>query len=184
MTRKPLLTRFLPLAFFAVCIGFFAVGLTRDPSKIPSEMIDRPLPEFELTSLYDPAVTLTPEDFRGEIALLNVFGSWCQACLVEHPTLMDMAARGEVKLIGVNWRDTREKADIWLARHGDAYAEIIFDNDSELAIEMGVTGAPETFILDADLKIRYKHVGPITPDVRDNIIRPILERIRSEGAGE
>jgi cytochrome c biogenesis protein CcmG/thiol:disulfide interchange protein DsbE len=173
-----LLKGLIPLALFAVLAVFLAIGLTRDPSKLPSELIDRPLPTFEMETLSGEPVTSA--DLVGEVAMLNVFGSWCVACLVEHPLMMELTERGAVKIIGVNWRDTKDNANRWLARHGDPYATIIFDADSRLVIDLGVTGAPETFILDRDGRIRYKHTGPITQDIWDETLRPLINTLNAE----
>jgi len=173
-----LLKGLIPLALFAVLAIFLAIGLTRDPSKLPSELIDRPLPTFEMETLSGEPIASA--DLVGEVAMLNVFGSWCVACLVEHPLMMELTARGAVKIIGVNWRDTKDNADRWLARHGDPYETIIFDADSRLVIDLGVTGAPETFILDRDGRIRYKHTGPITQDIWDETLRPLINTLNAE----
>lgn len=168
----------IPLALFAVLAIFLAIGLTRDPSKLPSELIDRPLPTFEMQTLSgEPIVTA---DLVGEVALLNVFGSWCVACLVEHPLLMDLSDRGAVKVIGVNWRDTIVNAERWLTRYGNPYDAIIFDADSHLAIDLGVTGAPETFVLDQKGRIRYKHTGPVTDEVWIDSLRPLINTLNAE----
>lgn len=168
----------IPLALFAVMGVFLAIGLTRDPSTLPSELINRPLPTFEMETLSGaPVVT---EDLVGEVALLNVFGSWCVACLTEHPLLMALSERGDVKIVGVNWRDTRVKAERWLTRYGNPYETIIFDADSLLAIDLGVTGAPETFVVDRKGQIRYKHTGPVTEDVWTDSLRPLINTLNAE----
>lgn len=168
----------IPLALFAVLAIFLAIGLTRDPSQLPSELIDRPLPTFEMQTLSgEPVVTA---DLVGEVALLNVFGSWCVACLVEHPLMMELSESGVVKIIGVNWRDTKANAERWLTRYGNPYDPIIFDADSHLAIDLGVTGAPETFVLDRKGRIRYKHTGPITDDVWTDSLRPLINTLNAE----
>jgi cytochrome c biogenesis protein CcmG/thiol:disulfide interchange protein DsbE len=168
----------IPLALFAVLGVFLAIGLTRDPSKLPSELIDRPLPSFEMETLSgEPIVTA---DLVGEVALLNVFGSWCVACLTEHPLLMELSEGDAVKIVGVNWRDTRVKANRWLGRYGNPYGTIIFDADSLLAIDLGVTGAPETFVVDRKGQIRYKHTGPITPDIWTDSLRPLINSLNAE----
>ncbi|GHB02615.1 thiol:disulfide interchange protein [Algimonas arctica] len=168
----------IPLALFAMIGVFMAIGLTRDPSKLPSELIDRPLPTFEMETLSgEPIVTA---DLLGEVALLNVFGSWCVACLTEHPLLMALSEAGDVKIMGVNWRDTRAKAERWLTRYGNPYGTIIFDAESLLAIDLGVTGAPETFVIDRKGQIRYKHTGPITEDVWTDILRPLIDTLNAE----
>ena len=168
----------IPLAVFAGLAIFFAVGLTRDPTQLPSELIDRPLPAFEMTTLSGEPVTQNV--LMGEPALLNVFGSWCVACLVEHPLFMELTEDPNVKLVGVNWRDTRENANRWLGLHGDPYSLILFDPDSRLAIDLGVTGAPETFVLDAQGCIRYKHTGPVSADDWSQTLRPLLQSLRAE----
>lgn len=175
-------TRFIPAGAFVILVVFLGIGLTRDPSIIPTEMIDREMPAFELPDLRDESRTISEGDLIGEVALVNVFGSWCVACLQEHPTLMQLAEDDTVRIVGVNWRDTHEDATAWLARHGDPYETIIFDRESDLAIEIGVTGAPETFILDRTGRIRFKQVGPITPDVWRGTIRPVLDAIAMEEA--
>lgn len=173
------LSRIIPVGLFLVLVVFLAIGLTRDPSKIPTEMIDRPMPAFELPELRE-ARLVTQTDLLGDVTLVNVFGSWCVACLQEHPTLMELSEDRIVRIVGVNWRDDESDALNWLAKHGDPYETIMFDAESDLVIEMGVTGAPETFVLDATGRIRYKQVGPITPDVWRNTIRPVLDAIAQE----
>lgn len=173
-----LLKSLIPLAIFAGLAIFFAIGLTRDPTQLPSELIDRPLPEFEMTTLSGEVVT--QDKLLGEPALLNVFGSWCVACLIEHPLFMELTEDPDFKLVGVNWRDTRENANRWLTRHGDPYDLILFDPESRLAIDLGVTGAPETFVLDAKGRIRYKHTGPVSADDWADTLRPLIQSLRAE----
>lgn len=168
----------IPLALFAVLAIFLAIGLTRDPSKLPSELINRPLPTFDMQTLSGEPIKT--EDLVGEVALLNVFGSWCVACLTEHPLLMDLAEQDAVKIIGVNWRDTKIKANRWLTRYGNPYDPIIFDADSLLAIDLGVTGAPETFVVDKKGQIRFKHTGPVTQDVWADSLRPLINTLNAE----
>ena len=168
----------IPLALFAGLAVFLAIGLTRDPSILPSELIDRPLPDFEVETL--SGETVSTEDLYGEVALVNVFGSWCVACLAEHPLFMELDAQPDFKLIGINWRDTREKADQWLERHGDPYDLILFDPNSRLAIDFGVTGAPETFVIDKAGNIRYKHTGIVTEEVWANRLQPLMQDLRAE----
>jgi cytochrome c biogenesis protein CcmG/thiol:disulfide interchange protein DsbE len=172
--------RFIPAGAFVILVVFLGIGLTRDPSLIPTEMIDRDMPAFELTTLRDQNQSVSDHDLIGEPALVNVFGSWCVACLQEHPTLMQLKQDDTVRIVGVNWRDTREDAIRWLQRHGDPYDTIIFDGESDLAIEIGVTGAPETFIIDRTGRIRYKQIGPITPAVWRETIRPVLDALALE----
>lgn len=173
-------SRFIPAGAFVILVVFLGIGLTRDPSLIPTEMIDRDMPRFELTELYDETQRVSDADLIGEPALVNVFGSWCVACLQEHPTLMQLHRDDTIRIVGVNWRDDRDDAINWLQRHGDPYETIIFDGESDLAIEMGVTGAPETFIIDRTGRIRFKQIGPITSDVWRDTIRPVLDALAIE----
>jgi cytochrome c biogenesis protein CcmG/thiol:disulfide interchange protein DsbE len=168
----------IPLGLFAVLAVFLAIGLTRDPSKLPSELIDRPFPAFDMATLSGEPISR--DDLIDEVALVNVFGSWCVACLVEHPILMELSQGSEVKLIGVNWRDSRTDAEFWLSRHGNPYDPIIYDEESHLAIDLGVTGAPETFLIDKVGQIRYKHIGPITADVWQDTLRPLINSLNAE----
>ena len=145
-----------------------------------SELINQPFPEFSLTELYDETEILTEDIVKGQVSLINVFGSWCVTCNVEHPILMDIATRKDVTLIGMDWRDERPKAKRWLAERGNPYEKIIFDNESVLAITLGVTGAPESFITDKTGQIRYKHVGVITPDIWSETLLPIIKTLEEE----
>jgi cytochrome c biogenesis protein CcmG/thiol:disulfide interchange protein DsbE len=170
----------LPLGLFLLIGIAFAIGLTKDPRRMSSELINRPFPEFSLPELYDEDAILTEDIVKGQVSLVNVFGSWCVACNVEHPTLMDIAKRREVTLIGMDWRDERPKAKKWLAERGNPYDKIIFDNESTLAITLGVTGAPESFITDRTGQIRYKHVGVITPEIWRDTLKPIIQKLEAE----
>ena len=164
----------LPLGLFIALAGFLAFGLTRDPSALPTQLLDQPLPEFSAQTL--DGETVTRAALVGEPALVNVFGSWCTACLVEHPLLMQLPSG--TRLIGLNWRDQNDKARAWLARHGDPYDLIVTDPRSDLAVRLGVTGAPETFVIDAQGRIRYKHTGPILPTDWSDTVKPLLQALR------
>lgn len=176
-----MMRRFAPLVIFAVLVAAFGYGLTRDdPRILDSVMIDKPMPEFSLPNLYEPDRTLSEAMFKSQVSLVNVFGSWCVACVQEHKMLMDIQQSGAVPIIGVDWRDTREAAQRWLKRYGDPYDSVIFDEDSLLAIDLGITGAPESFIVGKDGRIRYKHVGIITREVWSKEIRPLVQALQSE----
>ena len=170
----------LPLGIFLLIGVAFAIGLTKDPKRMTSELIDKPFPQFELTKLYDEDEILTEQMMQEQVSLINVFGSWCVACNVEHPVLMDIGRRGAVNLIGIDWRDTRPKANRWLLERGDPYDMVIFDSESVLAIRLGVTGAPESFITDKEGNIRYKQVGIITPEIWRQTLLPIIETLKAE----
>ena len=156
---------------------FLAFGLTRDPAVLKSELIDRPVPEFSMQTL--DGAPVTQADLQGQVVLLNVFGSWCVACLVEHPLLMEIADAPDFMLAGVNWRDRPEAAENWLARHGNPYGLIIADPRSRLAIDLGVAGAPESYIIDREGRIRYKHTGPISEDDWRETLQPIITQLAS-----
>lgn len=167
----------IPLGAFLVLLAAFAFGLTRDPRILPSELIEKPFPDFTLESL-SGTETLDPSILKGQVSLVNIFGSWCVACTVEHPQLMALRDEEDLQLVGVDWRDTREAANRWLVRNGNPYDVIVFDPDSKLIVELGVTGAPETFIVDRAGKIRYKHVGVITPEDWTDTLRPLVESLQ------
>lgn len=170
----------LPLLLFIVLLGFLAFGLTRDPAEIDSVLIDKPFPEFELTELYDPDQIVTKQDLAGDVLLVNVFGSWCVACVQEHPKLVELSKNDRIKIVGVDWRDTRAKGMAWLNKYGNPYDTVIFDADSLLAIDLGITGAPESFLVDKKGNIRYKHIGIITDQVWSEILEPIVLKLGVE----
>lgn len=167
----------VPLLGFLILVGALAFGLTRDPRILPSELIEKPFPQFALENLGGDQV-IDPSVLQGKVSLVNVFGSWCAACVTEHPQLMTQRNNPDVQLVGVDWRDTRDAANRWLVRHGNPYDVIIFDPNSKLIVELGVTGAPETFIVDKAGKIRYKHVGIITPKDWTNTLQPLVESLQ------
>lgn len=167
----------IPLGTFILLLGALAFGLTRDPRILPSELIEKPFPEFTLENLEGDAV-LDPTILTDKVSLVNVFGSWCVACTVEHPQLMALRDLPDLQLVGIDWRDTREAANRWLVRNGNPYDIVVFDPNSKLIVELGVTGAPETFIVDKAGKIRYKHVGIITPEDWQDTLRPLVESLQ------
>ncbi len=170
----------LPVVALATVAGFFAYGLTRDPHELPSLLIDRPMPPFELQPLGDQTPLLTMDDLLGEISLVNVFGSWCVACAVEHPMLMQIGESGLVRLHGVDWRDPPGVGAAWLRQYGNPYDHVGVDSDSHLAVELGVTGAPETFLIDRSGYVRYKHIGPITPAFWRDTLLPLIQELESQ----
>ncbi len=156
-------------------VVLLAVGLTLNPREIPSPFIGKPAPEFSLAELDEKAAPITPEAFRGEVWIMNVWASWCVACQQEHPLLMEMADRNLIKLVGLNYKDKRNDAKKWLQRHGDPYGHIAFDESGDVGIDYGVYGVPETFVIDQDGIVQLKHIGPLTPDdLRDTILPLIL----------
>ena len=174
------MTRFLiPLAVFLLLAVFLAIGLSLNPREVPSPLIDKPAPEFSLTQLRNPERKLSLQELRGQVWMLNVWASWCAPCLEEHPHLVALAEKKAVALVGFNYKDEREAALKWLARHGDPYSMIVVDPDGRVGIDYGVYGVPETFVIDKEGIIRYKHVGPLTPKVVDEAILPLVRRLQS-----
>lgn len=170
----------LPLGLFLAALVYFAVGLTMDPRKLPSALIDRPVPEFELPPIEGADMGLSTENLRGQVTLLNVFGSWCPGCLAEHPVLMMIGDSGAVPLYGLNWKDKPGAGAQWLKRHGDPYAGVGDDAAGRVAIDLGVTGAPETYVIDKEGRIRYKHIGPVTGQVWRETLRPLIEKLQND----
>jgi cytochrome c biogenesis protein CcmG, thiol:disulfide interchange protein DsbE len=164
------------LIFVGVGIGL-AVGLTRDPSTLPSPLIDKPVPTFELPSLAGGAGPgFSSADLEGRVSLVNVFASWCVPCRVEHPLLMALAEDG-VAIYGIDYKDPADKAAGWLAELGDPYRAIGADQDGRVAIDWGVYGVPETFVVDREGRIRHRHVGPLQPRDIEETIRPLLAEL-------
>ena len=174
-------SRWIPLAVFAVIAVFLGVGLTLKPREVPSPLIDKPAPAFTLTQLHAPDRAISPEALRGQVYLLNVWASWCGSCRVEHPVLMDLARSGRLPVYGLNYKDGREAGIGWLARHGDPYVASAFDGDGRVAIDYGVYGAPETFLVDAQGTIRFKHIGPLTQDIVERKLLPLARELASRG---
>ncbi len=177
MTPRRLLY-LLPLAAFALVAAWFAVGLTRDPKIVPSALLDRPIPEFALPPLPEYGVPgLASPAIRGRVALVNVFASWCVPCRVEHPILMRLAREGKVAIYGINYKDKAADARRWLIELGNPYAAIGHDLDGRVGIEWGVYGVPETFIVDREGRIRFKQVGPITSELLNRTILPLIAEL-------
>ena len=161
----------IPAAAFAVLSAFLLVGLWKDPREIPSPLIGKPAPGFELPRLHEPAQTWTPAQMTGQVWLLNVFASWCVPCLVEHPLLVQMSRDKVLPIVGFNYKDEPGAATAWLAKHGDPYAAVVADRTGSVAFDYGVYGVPESFLIDRTGTIRFKHVGPLTPEiVRDRLL--------------
>ncbi len=172
------LVYFIPIAVFLGLAVAFAVGLTMDPKKIPSVLIDKPVPEFRLPPVWGRELGLASSDLKGEVSLVNAFASWCVACKAEHPLLMQLNKAGIVPVHGLNTKDKPEDAAAWLERYGDPYTRTGADLDGRVTIDWGVYGLPETFVVDGRGIIRYKHIGPITPQVLEETILPLVEELR------
>ncbi len=169
-----------PMALFALVILAFAAGLNRDPTILPSTLIDKPLPAFDLPPVRDEAVGLRSTDGAGAPRLLNVFASWCVSCRIEHPVLLRLKAEG-VAIDGLDWKDTPADGRRYLAEQGDPYRLAGNDSSGRAGIDLGVAAVPETFLIDGKGRVRYKQVGPISPDDWDRTIKPLMDRLRAEG---
>lgn len=172
--------RFLiPLALFFVLVVFLGIGLQRDPRQIPSPLIEKAAPGFALPQLIVPEKTFSPTDMKGKVWMLNVWASWCVACKVEHPVLMDLKKMNVVPIIGLDYKDKRPDALKFLAG-GDPYDVSVMDADGRVGIDWGVYGVPETFIIDQKGIIRYKHIGPVTAESLQKTILPIIEKLKDQ----
>jgi cytochrome c biogenesis protein CcmG/thiol:disulfide interchange protein DsbE len=170
----------LPFGIFLMLVVFLAVGLTLKPSEVPSPLIGKPAPAFELPRLQDPDRTLSPNDLRGKVWILNVWASWCVSCRDEHPLLVNLAKSGVVPIYGLNYKDRRDDALAWLARFGNPYAASVSDAEGKVGIDYGVYGVPETYVVDDKGMIRHKHIGPITPEVLEAKILPLVKELNAK----
>ena len=171
---------FIPLAIFLVLAVFLGIGLTRDPRKLPSTFIDKPAPAFRVPQVHAADKTFSPEDMKGQVWMLNVYASWCVACRVEHPLLVEIAKSNAVPLVGLDYKDKREDALKLLEQQGNPYLVSAFDADGRVGIDFGVYGVPETFIIDKKGVIRHKQIGPITPEALQKEILPLVAKLKSE----
>jgi cytochrome c biogenesis protein CcmG/thiol:disulfide interchange protein DsbE len=165
----------LIIAFFAL-VALLAVGLTRNPREVPSPLIDKPAPAFDLPRLGKEG-RFSPAEMRGKVWLLNVWASWCVSCREEHPILVEFSKTRRSPLIGLNYKDPRDDALKWLARYGDPYEFSVVDADGRIGIDYGVYGVPETYVIDRAGVIRYKQIGPVTQDVLDKKIVPLIQEL-------
>ncbi|MFA7269209.1 MAG: DsbE family thiol:disulfide interchange protein [Sterolibacterium sp.] len=191
--------RFLiPLGLFFVLVGFLAVGLRLDPREVPSPLVDKPAPLFQLQQLDDSGKTFSPKDMLGKVWLLNVWASWCVSCRAEHPLLVSFSKQaGDLPIVGLSYKEvrgdnetdvskmspadelrlTRQRATAWLARHGNPYTLSALDMDGRVGIDYGVYGVPETYLIDKAGIIRYKQIGPVTRETLDKIILPKIKEL-------
>lgn len=167
----------LPLGIFIVLVGFLAAGLRLKPREVPSPFIGKPAPTFSVAQLHAPDRTIGPEDLRGEVWLLNIWASWCVSCREEHPVLVELAKSKLVTLIGLDYKDDREKALSWLARNGDPYLLSAYDGDGRVGMDFGVYGVPETFVIDKTGIVRYKQIGPLTDAIVKEKIIPLVKEL-------
>ena len=170
----------LPLGVFIVLVGFLYVGLGLNPREVPSPLIDKPAPQFTLPQLHDEQKTFSMTDMQGKVWLLNVWASWCVSCREEHPVLMALAQQNLVPIIGLDYKDKPEDGKLWLARGGDPYALSVMDREGRVGIDYGVYGVPETYVIDRQGIIRYKHIGPITQQSLNEKVIPLVAELQKK----
>ena len=178
MRRRHLLFLLPALVFLAVVLWFWR-GLApgRDPTLIPSAMIDKPIPDFDLPALTGEAGGLKSADLKGKVALVNFFASWCVPCRAEHPMLLDLAQDRRIELDGIAWKDKPEEASALLAELGDPFARTAADISGRTGIDFGVYGVPETYLVDRAGRIRFRQAGPLTPDVIEGQLKPLIAEL-------
>ena len=174
---RPMMRFALPLGVFAALVLLLGMGLSLNPREVPSPLIGKPAPPFQLPLLHQPEQSFSPRDMQGKVWVLNVWASWCAACREEHPVLTDFARSGETPLYGLNYKDQRNDAIAWLRRYGDPYAASIVDADGRVGIDYGVYGVPETYVIDKQGVIRYKRIGVVTPEIVQKKIAPLIAQL-------
>jgi cytochrome c biogenesis protein CcmG/thiol:disulfide interchange protein DsbE len=185
------------LGAFAALVALLAVGLNLNPRDVPSPLVGKPAPAFTLAQLAEPEKTLSPKDMQGKVWLFNVWASWCVSCRQEHPVLVEFSKKVDIPLIGLNYKEVRgdggfdmskmpadeekklawQRANTWLAQHGNPYTLTVMDLDGRVGIDYGVYGVPETYVIDKAGVIRMKHTGPVTPEILAKKIMPLLAEL-------
>lgn len=169
----------LPLGLFVALAVFLGIGLKLDPREVPSPFIDKPAPALELPTLFDNSKTISNSDLKGKPWILNVWASWCVACRQEHQIFVSYSRSKSVPLVGLNYKDAANDAKAWLQELGNPYDIIAFDLQGSTGIEWGVYGVPETFVIDAEGIVRYKHIGPVSSSTMNKTIIPLLQSLQS-----
>jgi len=169
------------IAGFVLLVGLLSVGLRLNPRDVPSPLIGKPAPAFELPLLHAPDKTFSQKDMLGTVWVMNVWASWCQPCLMEHPVVSELARSGIAPVVGLNYKDAREDALPWLRRNGDPFKLTVSDYAGRIGIDYGVYGVPETYVIDRKGIIRYKHIGPLTPEIAQKRLRPLIQELAKGG---
>lgn len=170
----------LPLIAFAILIPIFVIGLGKDPSQLPSPLLQKPAPQFELPSVTDPTRTVGSASYANDLAIVNVWATWCVGCRQEHGFLMQLAESGAIPIYGLNWRDNRAEAQRFLQQLGNPYLDSAYDEDGRVGIDWGVYGAPETFLIGADGTVLYKQLGPLSWGLWEQNFVPRIEAARNK----
>jgi cytochrome c biogenesis protein CcmG, thiol:disulfide interchange protein DsbE len=172
------LLSWVPVLVLAVVLAGLGFSLTNDPRKMPSMLIDKATPTFALASPEEGGKGLSSDDLKGRVSLLNVFASWCPGCRVEHPMLLQIADKGAVAIYGIDWKERTRDGGRWLKANQSPYSRVGYDESGRVGINLGVTGVPETFVIDRAGRVRYRHAGPITEDVWHDIFEPLLAQLQ------
>lgn len=167
----------LPMGIFLVLVVFLGIGLRLDPKEVPSPLIGKPAPAFALARLDKPEQKISRDDLLGKVWMLNVWASWCVACRQEHPLLVEFAKAKILPIYGLNYKDKPDAGRKWLADFGNPYTASLSDLDGRVGIDFGVYGVPETFIIDRQGMVRFKHIGPVTPEVLRTQIEPLVRKL-------
>ena len=167
----------MPLVIFALMLGLLGYGLSLDPKKVPSPLIDKTAPAFSLAMLDAPQKQLSTADLMGQVWVLNVWASWCISCRAEHEVITRLAQLNLVPVVGLNYKDESADAERWLQQFGNPYATSVIDYDGRVGIDWGVYGVPETFVIGADGTIKYKHIGPVTHDSLEEEVLPVIREL-------
>ena len=168
----------IPLVVFLVLVAFLGVGLTLDPRAVPSPLVGKPAPAFDLARLHEPDKRLSTADLEGRVWLMNVWASWCVSCRIEHPLLVELGKANLVPIIGLNYKDKPDEGIAWLAERGDPYYTSVIDRDGRVGIDWGVYGVPETFVVDKAGVVRYKHIGPLDKAALETRILPLVRELQ------
>lgn len=169
----------IPIIVLVCLIALLSYGLTRDPSVLPSSLIGNEAPELDLPRLEDKHDKLSLEDAKGQVVLVNIWASWCYACRSEVPLLEQVAQRTGVPIIGLAYKDQREAADKWLKHFGNPFADVVLDDDGNSSIDWGISGVPETFVIDAEGKVRHKVTGPVDEDIMEQDLLPLINKLQA-----
>ncbi len=167
----------LPLGVFGLLVILLGVGLTMDPKKVPSPLIGKPAPTFELEQLHQTSANFSPDDFKGKVWVMNVWASWCVSCRAEHEVITALANMRLVDIVGLDYKDEPEDGRRWLRQFGDPYTLSVIDYDGRVGIDWGVYGVPETFVIGKDGLIKHKHIGPVTMEDLNNDIVPLIKTL-------
>ena len=169
--------RYVLITAFVALVALLGVGLTLNPREVPSPLVGKPAPNFQLPQLHEPGKQFSQKDMLGKVWLLNVWASWCVTCREEHPVLVEFAKSGAAPLYGLNYKDERKDGIAWLKRFGDPYVLSAYDRDGRIGIDYGVYGVPETYVIDKKGVIRYKRIGALTPEILKNKVLPLVAEL-------